>query len=80
MGVSSTLGFIPTEVVFASTIPSSGWNPPTSLKGIAFPPTFAANSAARSAVIYHKCGFHNSLKITIIISQGFILHTGNKLT
>lgn len=47
-GVSSILGFIPTEVVFARIIPSSGWKIFSSARGIASPPTLLASSLAFS--------------------------------
>ena len=49
MGVWSVLGFIPTDVVFARTIPSSGWKFSNSARVIASPPTLSASILALSS-------------------------------
>lgn len=48
MGVSSTFGCIPIDVVFASIMPSSGWKLSRSARDKASPPTVSAISRARS--------------------------------
>ena len=48
MGVSSTFGCIPIDVVFARIIPSSGWKFSRSARDKACPPTVSAISLARS--------------------------------
>lgn len=57
IGASSILGFIPTDVVSARTIPSSGWKVSTSARVIACPPTLSASSLARSV---RKDSHHDS--------------------
>jgi hypothetical protein len=48
-GVSSIFGFIPTDVVFARIIPSSGWKFSNSARVIACPPTLLASFWALSS-------------------------------
>jgi hypothetical protein len=48
MGVSSTFGCIPIDVVFARIIPSSGWKFSRSARDKASPPTISESSLARS--------------------------------
>ena len=49
MGVSSTFGCIPIDVVLANTMPSSGWKLSKSLRDNALPPIASASSTARSS-------------------------------
>ena len=49
MGVSSTFGCIPIDVVLANTIPSSGWKLSKSLRDNAIPPIASASSTALSS-------------------------------
>ena len=48
-GVFSIFGFIPTDVVFARIIPSSGWKFSNSARVIACPPTLLASCLALSS-------------------------------
>ena len=49
IGVASVFGFIPTDVVFARIIPSSGWKFSNSARLIASPPTLLASCLALSS-------------------------------
>ena len=76
MGVSLIFGFIPTDVVFARIIPSSGWKFSISARVKAWPPTLSARSLALSAVTKRLKLSPNNIEPqkTIQIKISILLH------